>query len=262
MHPKWILDSTEQGRCLPIEKYLLYSGRQALQKQLNFSKTDFSTQSTVQATSVEEKKSFFCDTDSEIPRKILDAQNVKKSSNTEKENNLDSDADLDDMSVDFPNPSILTDLPMATDDDDANDGDDADDGDASIQTKQPLDNTGIPVTEKEMSTRHLKAGEPNFINEFYSNSRLHHLSTWGAEFKQFTSDLIKNRIQKGVVPRRHPGLAPYGRVIMHVDMDCFFVSVGLRNRPSLVGKPVAVCHAGKSNTGKGKSLLHWMPCWL
>ncbi|XP_046753704.1 DNA repair protein Rev1 isoform X2 [Diprion similis] len=32
-------------------------------------------------------------------------------------------------------------------------------------------------------------------------------------------------------------------VIMHIDMDCFFVSVGLRNRPELKGLPVAVTHA-------------------
>lgn len=34
---------------------------------------------------------------------------------------------------------------------------------------------------------------------------------------------------------------------MHIDMDCFFVSVGLRKRPELRDKPVAVTHAKASN---------------
>lgn len=30
---------------------------------------------------------------------------------------------------------------------------------------------------------------------------------------------------------------------MHIDMDCFFVSVGLRNHPEFKGRPVAITHA-------------------
>ena len=31
------------------------------------------------------------------------------------------------------------------------------------------------------------------------------------------------------------------RVILHIDMDCFFCSVAVRGRPEFVGMPVAVC---------------------
>lgn len=32
-------------------------------------------------------------------------------------------------------------------------------------------------------------------------------------------------------------------IVMHIDMDCFFVSVGLKRHPELRGKPVAITHA-------------------
>ena len=36
------------------------------------------------------------------------------------------------------------------------------------------------------------------------------------------------------------------RVVMHVDMDCFFASVSVRNRPELQGVPLAVAHSNHS----------------
>ena len=102
---------------------------------------------------------------------------------------------------------------------------------------------------KKPSTSTLpRAGDPNFVSEFYSNSRLHYLSTWGAEFKKYTCDIIKSCAAKGWKSRGLGRVGPHGRVLMHIDMDSFFVSVTLRDQPHLRGKPIAVCHAGKSNT--------------
>ncbi len=43
------------------------------------------------------------------------------------------------------------------------------------------------------------------------------------------------------------------RMIMHIDMDCFFVSVGLRSHPGLRGLPVAVTHAKAGGGGRASN---------
>lgn len=122
------------------------------------------------------------------------------------------------------------------------------------------------------------ATDPNFLAEFYENSRLHHISTMGATFKQLIYDLRqkKNHNFSGIVRLRNwkkentqddpsPQIKiceedeDFGSslddtpkpihdnqkhsVVMHIDMDCFFVSVGLCKHPHLKGKPVAVTHS-------------------
>ena len=129
-------------------------------------------------------------------------------------------------------------------------------GDPALQSTNTLEVQAIASknrTEdtvfKKPSTSSLpRAGDANFVSEFYSNSRLHYLSTWGAEFKKYTSDIIKSSASKGWKSRGTGRAGPHGRVIMHIDMDSFFVSVTLRDQPHLRGKPIAVCHAGKNSS--------------
>ena len=83
------------------------------------------------------------------------------------------------------------------------------------------------------------------INQFYAHSRLHHLSTWGAEMKRFTSQLLACTTPK--YSRLPPGSVSLGsggqRAVVHIDLDCFFVSASILDKPDLREKPVAVTHA-------------------
>ncbi|XP_057290303.1 DNA repair protein REV1-like [Hydractinia symbiolongicarpus] len=113
---------------------------------------------------------------------------------------------------------------------------------------------GQPVLSKHdysaVSKTPLKAGDDNFISEFYTHSRLHHLSMWKAELKKFAFDIQKKRKE---FENKHLTSMPHKyKIIMHVDLDSFFVSVALKMNPELAGKPVAVCHSGRGNS-EGKS---------
>lgn len=104
------------------------------------------------------------------------------------------------------------------------------------------------------SSKTLTAADPSFLSEFYNNSRLHLIATLGAEYKQLVNQLREK--SQGSFPGRDKlkplrdssVITDVENVIMHIDMDCFFVSVGLRSKPHLRGQPVVVTHA--QNTQK------------
>ncbi|KAK0422003.1 hypothetical protein QR680_007307 [Steinernema hermaphroditum] len=106
------------------------------------------------------------------------------------------------------------------------------------------------------------AKNPNFLSEFYSRSRLHLISTMAQEMRQWVQKLRSDgepmeyesrRRLEHLVDQNFTELKSsyYG----HFDFDCFFVSVALRKRPDLIGKPVAITHARTNSSGPGYSEL-------
>ncbi|GFR48077.1 hypothetical protein Agub_g9915, partial [Astrephomene gubernaculifera] len=86
--------------------------------------------------------------------------------------------------------------------------------------------------------------DPRFMETFFRSSRLHFIGTWKTRIEALMAE-----VEAGA-----PAPAPYSkgteRVILHVDMDCFFASVAAVGRPELAGRPLAVCH---SNSARGTS---------
>ncbi|NXO04650.1 REV1 protein, partial [Rhinopomastus cyanomelas] len=140
---------------------------------------------------------------------------------------------------------------------------------STVQGPSSTKSTSVPTTNAA-SLPASKPSDCSFISDFYSHSRLHHISTWKSELTEFVNSL--QRQNSGVFPGREklkkwksgrsalktdtgnvPAVssAKSQSCIMHVDMDCFFVSVAIRHRPDLKGKPVAVT----SNRGAGKAPL-------
>ncbi|KAI5643328.1 impB/mucB/samB family domain-containing protein [Phthorimaea operculella] len=221
--PEWITDSIASNRLLDYREYLLYRNSRA-QQTLNFKipKTDSDDNL---------KEEYSCDQDSSV-RSVTNAEALKTETNI-------------DVSVD--------EKPIKRTEDSSE------------------DKTIVAASSHAASSGHIKeamtktAADPNFISEFYNNSRLHHISQLGATFKQYVNDLREN--SDFVFPMRKSlkerigalngttNLSPLtferGKTIMHIDMDCFFVSVGLRKRPELRGMPIAVTHS-KGGQGRPK----------
>ena len=109
--------------------------------------------------------------------------------------------------------------------------------------QQPLRSPGRKVTTSKTSR------EVGFVDNFLGNSRLHHIGAWQ---RPFSEALSRYRQEKGQRPA-NKAVARQPRLVMLVDMDCFFASVALLSRGHLRSKPFAVCHGTDSADAGSKS---------
>lgn len=86
---------------------------------------------------------------------------------------------------------------------------------------------------------------PDFLEQYYRESRLHHLSTWKAELKSQLQALTLEKSSQKNKQKRKPGARRY---IMHVDFDSFFAAVSLKKAPEFKDKPAVVAHGSGSGS--------------
>ena len=88
--------------------------------------------------------------------------------------------------------------------------------------------------------------DPDFVRKYFSRSRLHHIGTSRGRYQAYVASVCCN--PRRDLPQENPSAEARGRVIVHIDMDCFFASVAVRTRPHLRGRPFAVCFGQTANS--------------
>ncbi|KAH6650191.1 hypothetical protein F5144DRAFT_617141 [Chaetomium tenue] len=115
---------------------------------------------------------------------------------------------------------------------------------------------GKPMTSEEHNAlllqdpkiRKSSTANPDFLKQYYSHSRLHHLSAWKAQLK---SRMMSMTAEKGRAIKPIKRKSGSRRYIMHVDFDSFFCAVSLNHHaPDHRDKPTVVAHS----TGSGSEI--------
>ena len=246
VNPKWITDSLAAGKLLDYKDYLLFNNLTSSQTKLPFSK-------------IEKNKS--------IEEKVFSKQHENETYESLIKDNINNDnTDKNQISnVDRPSsPDLFMDTSESERRSDQQSGMPL----VNVETIEKFRNQETSPIYRSSNVSN--TSNPNFLADFYSNSRLHHISTAGAMFKQYVKDLqnqedhFTGRIylqkwnEQHIQSQNRDYSVPFNtKIIMHIDMDCFFVSVGLKNHPELKTFPVAVTHAknlSPSNLNEDKEI--------
>ena len=139
----------------------------------------------------------------------------------------------------------------------------------------PTSTSKESIKRRETKNEHVSIEENpgGFLQHFLANSRLHYIGTWRERALNHYLLMKGKTIPSSEVSYRAPwlrdlsnyssSLYPRERVVLHADMDCFFVSAVLAKKGKAAAHlrenlcegsdgivPVAVAHT-RSNSGKG-----------
>lgn len=268
VHPDWLVQSIEQGKLLPMKPFLYQgfsdptqnsimslSANSILQLSANSSSSSpFSLASPLSAAATPVKSNSAITTLPVEHHAIDSAKAAPASSFMDQEESMQRKLVLNEPSAQF---EFNDDGSGDNDEDDETFSDSEDDQDREELQQLTSSTSTAPSTTPRDAAQRTKAlhgsttetrskstrDGPEFVRHFFAKSRLHHIGNWRSTFQQKAADFLS--IYKGPAIRRKPPTSSR-RVILHVDMDCFFVAVAVRERPELQDVPVAVAHSGKS----------------
>ncbi|CBX95889.1 similar to DNA damage repair protein Mus42 [Plenodomus lingam JN3] len=120
--------------------------------------------------------------------------------------------------------------------------------------KNSPDPKGRPLTAEEHNAillsdpkiRKSTVVDPHFLEQYYRESRLHHLSTWKADLKSQLQALASEKSSSQQSKQKRPPGAR--RYVLHVDFDSFFAAVSLKKNPEYRDKPAVVAHGQGSGS--------------
>lgn len=278
--PAWVVDSVKAGRLLPWDNYRVVD-EGASQKVLRFENGALQTQTNEFERSYKDQtenswyNSQFGETAQNLQHETFATSPVKEKLDiTSSIPNSNADTDYGD----FPSlvsPEATTKEPPVEQDSPAEDDsaiafeehDKSDDHQTALEdgarglVDAQLVRETIPV-KPGMSSEEYNAlllsdprmrkssvVNPDFLHQYYRESRLHHLSTWKAELKAKLQAITQEKYESNKnITRRVPGARRY---ILHVDFDSFFAAVSIKeHHPELIDKPVAIAHG----TGSGSEI--------
>jgi DNA repair protein REV1 len=265
--PAWVTDSIKAGKILPWSDYRIFDEGPG-QKTIRFDGGKMLNKTSQQSQlryREQTQNSFYTSQlqKSSASRSSLSIEQTHSSEDTSQGDGEDGDAmnrdpqDMEGLTIGSPTDQI----PALCEEDvvEAGEGDQLE-ANTESDTAEKLELPAIPSSAKPMTSeehnalllsdpriRKSSTANPDFLKQFYSESRLHHLSTWKAELK---SKMQRLAAEKGLSSRGAKRSVGVRRYIMHVDFDSFFCAVSLKKHPDYVDKPAVVAHS----TGSGSEI--------